>query len=123
MTNHITFEGKTYRTRRGAQNSVDFYLREAPEMGWFVHEVGPSEFRVARPYIDGDERHSEVQFAHDLRPDVEGWLGQILIDGKWLDYARGYEAESRRWQAADPESRRLVHWISGKVLVGQGADK
>lgn len=47
----------------------------------------------------------------------EEWLGQILIDGKWTDYARGHEAESRRWQAGDPAKRRVVHWISGEVLV------
>lgn len=54
----------------------------------------------------------------DLTPDVEGWLGQIIHEGRWVDYARGYEAESRAWQAEKPDHRRLVHWITRVVLVG-----
>lgn len=46
------------------------------------------------------------------------WLGQILVEGEWLDYARGQEAESRRWQAGDPENRRVVDWIrKDRILV------
>jgi hypothetical protein len=41
----------------------------------------------------------------------EEYLGQILIDGKWVDYARGTEATSRAWQAGDPANRRVVDWI------------
>lgn len=47
----------------------------------------------------------------------EEWLGQILIDGQWLDYARGHEEPARRWQAEDPKNRRVVHWISRKTLI------
>ena len=53
----------------------------------------------------------------EIAPDEEGWLGQILVDGKWMDYARGFEEESKRWQAADPVNRRIVHWISSEILV------
>lgn len=52
----------------------------------------------------------------------EEWLGQIFHDGTWMDYARGHEAESRRWQAGDPTKRRLVHWISKEVLVAESGD-
>lgn len=54
---------------------------------------------------------------HGLAPNVEGWLGQIWMHGKWMDYARGLEFESKKWQATDPTNRRIVHWTSGKVLV------
>lgn len=48
----------------------------------------------------------------------EEFLGQILTDGQWVDYARGHEAESRTWQAADPKHRRVVDWINkSKVIV------
>ena len=58
--------------------------------------------------------------------EPEEWLGQVLgtaeVDGpanagKWIDYARGHEAESRRWQAQDPTQRRVVHWIKRTVLI------
>ena len=48
----------------------------------------------------------------------EEFLGQILVDGQWVDYARGHEAESRLWQQADPKHRRVVDWINkSKVIV------
>lgn len=52
------------------------------------------------------------------------WLGQIrTIHGKWVDYARGQEAESRKWQAADPENRRVVDWIhKDRILVPAQVD-
>lgn len=52
-----------------------------------------------------------------IAPNEEGWLGQIFVGDKWLDYARGYEAESKAWQAANPTKRRLVHWITREILV------
>lgn len=54
----------------------------------------------------------------EIAPDEEGWLGQIVMDGRWADYARGYEHESKVWQAEKPDHRRLVHWITREVLVG-----
>lgn len=57
---------------------------------------------------------------YPVRPGyvAEEWLGQILIDGKWLDYARGTEDASRRWQASDPANRRVVDWIrKDKILI------
>jgi hypothetical protein len=48
----------------------------------------------------------------------ETWLGQILLDGKWVDYARGTEGQSRLWQAGSPATRRVVDWIhKDQVLV------
>ena len=48
----------------------------------------------------------------------EEFLGQILTDGQWVDYARGTETASRRWQADDPKNRRVVDWIDkAKVIV------
>jgi hypothetical protein len=48
----------------------------------------------------------------------ESWLGQIRVDGKWVDFARGFEGESRRWQAGDPTNRRVVDWIDkAKILI------
>lgn len=50
--------------------------------------------------------------------EYETWLGQILIDGVWTDYARGHEAASRQWQEEDPTERRVVDWIhKDKILV------
>jgi hypothetical protein len=50
-------------------------------------------------------------------PGEEGWLGQIWLNGRWADYARGYEDETRQWQAAEPATRRIVHWITRDILV------
>lgn len=47
----------------------------------------------------------------------ETWLGQIFHEGQWLDYARGFEAPSRRWQAEDPTNRRVVDWIDKKKIL------
>lgn len=47
----------------------------------------------------------------------EEFLGQILIDGKWVDYARGTEAASRSWQAGDPTKRRVVDWIYKEQII------
>lgn len=50
--------------------------------------------------------------------ETESWLGQTLIDGEWLDFARGTERASRCWQAERPTERRVVDWIDkGKVLI------
>lgn len=38
-------------------------------------------------------------------------LGQILVDGQWLDYARASYWESRRWAQADEANRRVVTYI------------
>lgn len=48
---------------------------------------------------------------------AETFLGQILHDGKWLDYARGHEAESRKWQSEDPANRRVVDWIHKERIL------
>jgi hypothetical protein len=48
----------------------------------------------------------------------ETWLGQILRDGQWVDYARGTEDAARTWQAGSPTTRRVVDWIDkDRVLV------
>lgn len=49
-------------------------------------------------------------------PEPETYLGQILRDGKWLDYARGHREESKRWQEASPDDRRVVDWIDRTVI-------
>lgn len=49
--------------------------------------------------------------------EPETYLGQIKVDGRWVDYARGHEAPSRTWQEAEPGIRRVVDWISGEVLI------
>lgn len=49
--------------------------------------------------------------------EPEAFLGQVLIDGKWLDYARGHEEPSRRWQQADPTRRRVVDWIYKERVI------
>lgn len=54
---------------------------------------------------------------------VEDHLGQILKDGQWIDYARGYSGEARVWQAGDTTNRRIVHYISGEVLVAPKEDR
>lgn len=47
----------------------------------------------------------------------ETFLGQILVDGQWVDYARGTEKESRLWQARDPKNRRVVDWIRKTQVI------
>lgn len=50
--------------------------------------------------------------------EPESFLGQILVDGTWLDYARGSEEDSRRWQQGDPTRRRVVDWIyTDRVII------
>jgi len=52
----------------------------------------------------------------------ETFLGQIRIDGVWMDYARGTEAASRHWVEQDTASRRVVDWIyKDRILMGAGA--
>lgn len=54
----------------------------------------------------------------------EEFLGQILVNGKWLDYARGTEAASVQWFKGDPENRRIVDWIrKERVLYPEPATK
>jgi len=47
----------------------------------------------------------------------ETHLGQILVDGQWVDYARGHEKESRLWQRRDPHNRRVVDWIDKRKVI------
>jgi hypothetical protein len=48
----------------------------------------------------------------------EEFLGQVRsASGGWMDYARGNEGQSRRWQASEPGDRRVVDWITGEVLI------
>lgn len=54
---------------------------------------------------------------HGIASNEEGWVGQIKLDGVWMDYARGYEAETKAWQAAKPDTRRIKHWITGEIIV------
>lgn len=48
---------------------------------------------------------------------LEEYLGQILVEGRWLDFARGTEASAKRWQAADPKNRRVVDWIDKRKVI------
>ncbi len=48
---------------------------------------------------------------------METYLGQILTDGRWIDYARGREEQAREWQAADPANRRVVDWIDKTRVI------
>lgn len=51
---------------------------------------------------------------------IETWLGQILVDGEWLDYARGTQQAARAWHAEDPANRRVVDWIrKDHILIPQ----
>ena len=47
---------------------------------------------------------------------METFLGQLFIEGVWMDYARSTEGPAREWAAADPERRRVVDWISKEVV-------
>lgn len=52
----------------------------------------------------------------------EEFLGQILMDGKWVDFARGTEEASRQWIRSEKRAgreARVVDWIQkdrGPVL-------
>lgn len=47
----------------------------------------------------------------------ETFLGQILVDGVWLDYSRGVESAARDWQALAPDTRRVVDWIYKERVI------
>jgi len=48
----------------------------------------------------------------------ETFLGQILVDGEWLDYARGYELPARNWlKTQKPGTARVVDWIDKKKIL------
>lgn len=47
----------------------------------------------------------------------ETHLGQIKVDGAWMDYARGHREESIRWAKGDPENRRVVDWIRKEQII------
>lgn len=44
-------------------------------------------------------------------------LGQVWIDGEWLDYARDTELQALAWARAKPGYRRVVDWITREVLT------
>ena len=49
---------------------------------------------------------------------AETFLGQILIDGEWVDYARGQEAPARAWVQTYPAgTARVVDWIDKKKVL------
>ena len=50
-------------------------------------------------------------------PKYETCLGQIKVDGKWMDYARGTHETSRKWFEGDPENRRVVDWIYKERII------
>ena len=50
-------------------------------------------------------------------PEYETFLGQILHEGEWLDYARGTEESARTWFEGDPENRRVVDWIYKERII------
>ena len=52
----ISQQGRVYKTRKAAQGQADFLAGEV-DLGWFVLEVTRGHFIVARPYVEGDERH------------------------------------------------------------------
>lgn len=77
------------------------------------YQEAKNELTVAQPPISADEpRNPDFP-----EPGEEGWVGQIFSNGKWMDYARGFEVETRAWQLGDPAHRRIKHWITGKVIV------
>jgi len=48
----------------------------------------------------------------------EEFLGQILVDGAWLDYARGTEDAARKWVATQPAGEaRVVDWIDKRKVL------
>lgn len=48
---------------------------------------------------------------------TDTYLGQILHEGKWLDYARGQKDESIRWAKGDRDNRRVVDWIKKEQII------
>jgi hypothetical protein len=56
----------------------------------------------------------------------EPYLGQILIDGVWTDYARGTEANAKAWVwekgRHNPPTRRAVDWIFKERILFTNAD-
>lgn len=54
----------------------------------------------------------------EKRGTQETSLGQILVDGEWIDYARGTLPQAIQWASAEPEGEaRVVDWIKkGHVL-------
>lgn len=59
---------------------------------------------------------------------METYLGQIWIDGEWVDYARGTREIAWVWAICGDSTtratrRRVVDWIDkNKVIFGEGAD-
>lgn len=85
-------------------------------------------YKVAiRSQLDGVAiKINEGAWSHRLRmkpEEQETFLGQIKINGKWEDYARGTRAKAWNWQQADPANRRVVDWIyKDKIIFGKDAD-
>ena len=58
----------------------------------------------------------------DIRPGFvpEEFLGQIQVDGKWVDFARGTEKASSDWVEAGRwvgDLRRVVDWIDKDKVI------
>lgn len=47
----------------------------------------------------------------------EEFLGQILRDGVWLDYARGTQKAALEWYEESPSDRRVVDWIDKQRVI------
>lgn len=43
-------------------------------------------------------------------------LCQVMLDGKWTDFARTHEPDAVQWARMSPDRRRVVDWISRKVI-------
>lgn len=45
-------------------------------------------------------------------------LGQIMLDGVWVDYARGTLGHAILWASGEPEgTARVVDWIDKKHVL------
>lgn len=53
---------------------------------------------------------------------TDTYLGQILQDGEWNDYARGQRDETADWARRDPDERRIVHWIYKERVLWENGD-
>jgi len=81
-------------------------------------------FTEAEQYItDNEDPDRDVYLdkrweSDSPHPSGHHALGQILIDGKWVDYARDTEDEAIKWASKReaPGTARVVDWISRAVM-------
>lgn len=93
------------------------------ETGWSDESMRFAEFSEAEKYIAVNEDldrgvYFDKRWESDSpHPTGDCALGQVMVDGSWVDYARDKPEIAIRWAKREkPGHARVVDWISREVM-------